>query len=108
MTNFQCVLLAGGLLKDDAYHQELLSQAKTIICADSGANEVLRLGFKPDYVVGDLDSLHPQNLEMLKTVLIHYPRERLSWSYYALQGSAVRLSKNSFISLFRKRLTNLC
>ena len=28
-------LLAGGLLKDDAYHQELLSQAKTIICADN-------------------------------------------------------------------------
>lgn len=87
MTNFQCVLLAGGLLKDDAYHQELLSQAKTIICADSGANEVLRLGFKPDYVVGDLDSLHPQNLEMLKTAkLIRYPREKdYPDTYYALQ-----------------------
>jgi thiamine pyrophosphokinase len=37
--------------------KNLLPHPKIIACADGGANKAISLGYKPDLVVGDLDSL---------------------------------------------------
>ncbi len=41
--------------------QGLLPRPKLIACADGGANKATSLGYKPDLVVGDLDSLNPES-----------------------------------------------
>jgi len=37
--------------------QELLSVKPLVVCADGGADRLLRLGLMPDFIVGDIDSL---------------------------------------------------
>lgn len=51
--------------------QNLLPHPKLIACADGGANRATSLGYKPDVVIGDLDSLaktkeHFQKAEIIK------------------------------------------
>jgi len=36
---------------------EILKNAGSILCADGGANKLKQIGFKPDIILGDLDSL---------------------------------------------------
>ncbi|MDO4539478.1 MAG: thiamine diphosphokinase [Syntrophomonadaceae bacterium] len=38
----------------------LLAGAQLIICADGGANYARRMGLKPDFIVGDMDSIRPE------------------------------------------------
>jgi uncharacterized membrane-anchored protein len=45
-----------------------------IIGVDGGADAVLKAGWKPDLVFGDMDSISPQGLRAAKRVLVHaYP-----------------------------------
>jgi thiamine pyrophosphokinase len=84
----KCVIVSGGLLEDDAYHQQMLQEAEMVICADSGASHALRLGIIPNFVVGDLDSLAEEERKELKKCgvkFIKYPREKdYADTYYAL------------------------
>jgi len=51
------VIIANGPVKDEEFHKKILKDADVIICADGGANTTKKLGFTPDYIVGDLDSI---------------------------------------------------
>ncbi|HII16927.1 TPA: thiamine diphosphokinase [Candidatus Woesearchaeota archaeon] len=51
------VIAANGSMDDSAFHSRILSEADVIICADGGANRIHELGFTPDMVIGDLDSI---------------------------------------------------
>ncbi|HVJ50558.1 thiamine diphosphokinase [Desulfitobacterium sp.] len=56
-----------------------LSQYDFLICADGGGNHALQAGRLPDVLIGDLDSITPENLELCrqKDVQIQqYPREK--------------------------------
>jgi thiamine pyrophosphokinase len=57
----KCLILANGdpppkkvmdFLDKKGFH--------TLICADGGANSALKYNLLPDYIVGDLDSIHPE------------------------------------------------
>jgi thiamine pyrophosphokinase len=50
-------IIAGGTVRDRAFHLEILAKANLIICADGGANSAVKLGVIPNYVIGDLDSI---------------------------------------------------
>ena len=43
----------------------VLRKAKTIVCLDGGVDKLLGLGYSPNYILGDLDSLslHPDNYD---------------------------------------------
>ncbi len=50
-----------------------------IICADGGANHLKDLGIKPDVIIGDLDSISPNDLEYYKSLnveIIKYPTKK--------------------------------
>jgi thiamine pyrophosphokinase len=51
------VLFGNGELPAHTIPNIILKSAGTILCADGGANKLKRLGFRPDFILGDLDSL---------------------------------------------------
>jgi len=62
---------------------EMLAEAKStppfIICADHGASHAIGMGFVPDILVGDFDSLSPELLVSLQngiTEIIQYPEAK--------------------------------
>lgn len=71
-------VLANGAW-DLAWGKRVLEEVNYLICADGGANHALRLGFMPDQLIGDLDSILPENLvqcEKAGCFIERYPREK--------------------------------
>jgi thiamine pyrophosphokinase len=57
------VVASGDLVAGDELH---VASADVVVAADGGAQSLERLGRRPDLVVGDLDSIAPQLLELLR------------------------------------------
>lgn len=51
------VIVAAGSMPPDEAARRILSEATEIICADGGLDALKRLGFRPDVLVGDFDSV---------------------------------------------------
>lgn len=51
------VLFGNGDLPVHSYTRKKLQEAATLICVDGGADKVISSGFKPDIILGDLDSI---------------------------------------------------
>ena len=60
------LIIANGPIVDENYHKSLLKNVDLIICADGGANTARKLGIKPDYIIGDLDSIKPEIYDFYK------------------------------------------
>ena len=57
------ILFGNGEVPIHTSALKILKKAKTIICLDGGVDKLLDLGYSPNYILGDLDSLslHPDN-----------------------------------------------
>lgn len=53
----KCVIFANGEYEKTEAYSAIVETADIIICADGGANYARELGVKPDYIIGDLDSI---------------------------------------------------
>ena len=51
------ILFGNGKIPYNQTVKKLLNGAKKIICIDGGADKLLKIGFKPTLIIGDLDSL---------------------------------------------------
>jgi thiamine pyrophosphokinase len=51
------LLIANGVLPPPRVVRELASSSNFVACANGGTKHALRLGIRPDVVIGDLDSL---------------------------------------------------
>ena len=60
------LIFANGDLDSAAWVQPYLREASAIIAADGGAAHVLQAGFRPDVIIGDLDSFPPDKRETLE------------------------------------------
>lgn len=79
-----------------------LSTFDAIIAADGGGNRVLEAGFIPQVLIGDLDSITPENLEKCRhqgTIIREYPREKDETDLeLALQNAVSQIRKNQSIT----------
>lgn len=73
------VIVANGELGDQAFALEWLERADNVIAADGGMRHCSRLGYEPQLLVGDLDSVDPEQLEHLErtgTEVRRHPRRK--------------------------------
>ena len=67
------VIISGGRIADYEYICSFVHEGDVIICADSGYDHAVKMGFAPHVVVGDFDSIGeiPQGVEK-----VCYPAEK--------------------------------
>ncbi len=73
------IIFANGCYNNLIFYQEQITSSDYIICADGGANYALKMGARPDMVVGDLDSIDSKiykKLLNLGTIIKKYPCEK--------------------------------
>ena len=59
------IVMAGGEFKPAPHLIDMLSTAELLVAADSGAVTLIALGFLPDVVVGDFDSVDQTVLDRI-------------------------------------------
>lgn len=67
----RALILANGEPPKKSLLHTLVKQAQIFICADGGANTALKLGLKPDAIVGDMDSIQAETLSKFQRVPQH-------------------------------------
>ncbi len=73
------LIVANGNIEPGEWWRDHLRQANAVIAADGGLRHLLSLGVLPDLVIGDLDSLSPEELARLEgagTRVLRYPAEK--------------------------------
>ena len=73
--NFKTILLANGAFPEHKIPLTLLHEAERIICCDGACNNILKIGLKPDYIVGDLDSISDDIRDRFSSILYHNPNQ---------------------------------
>lgn len=58
----KCIIISGGNAPSRCLLQSEMEEASIIICADSGADCLLKYNITPHYIVGDLDSIKQETL----------------------------------------------
>lgn len=87
-------VLANGLW-DANWGRTELSQVDYLVCADGGANAASASGRLPDALIGDLDSITPENLARCEQAGIEirkYPREKDETDLELALGWAVQMA----------------
>lgn len=69
----KALVFAGAEIRDYSFCEAYMEGAGAVICCDSGLRHAKALGIRPDYIVGDFDSVAPE-----------------VWEYYKGQGIPVR------------------
>ncbi|OQY29470.1 MAG: thiamine diphosphokinase [Candidatus Cloacimonetes bacterium 4572_55] len=76
MSVITVLIIANGLLPEDGILQKCVREADAIICADGGANQALSRQIRPDYVVGDFDSIRLETrLALTGTIFVQRPSQ---------------------------------
>lgn len=65
-------VVANGEIEDKAWAASVLNAATLIVAADGGAAHLLALGFRPELVIGDLDSLPAGQRPPLEAAGTHF------------------------------------
>ena len=72
--NSAVTLVGGGVLAPEDLDMAL-GIAPRLIAADGGANQTMALGYRPEQVIGDLDSLDPSLRAALGRRVVHVPEQ---------------------------------
>ena len=75
----RAVVIANGVPPTEALIRDIADGANIIICADGGASMALRADLRPDFVIGDLDSLDDKTVATLcrhGTSILRYPVDK--------------------------------
>ncbi|MCR4335968.1 MAG: thiamine diphosphokinase [archaeon] len=72
----KAVIICNGTVNTKHLYSHI-SKNDFIVCADGGANKLLKTKFKPDLIIGDMDSISKNALKKFKeTKMIKFPREK--------------------------------
>ena len=98
----QCIILANGEMEDYEKYRSLFAGGPLTICADGGIRHARALGILPQVVVGDMDSVRPEDLEQLTAQdveLIKYPKEKDEMDTELALMEAVKRGATSIVLL---------
>lgn len=73
------LIVCNGSIRDYSFYKEYFEKAELIIGADGGAKHLLKLGVKPHVLMGDFDSLSPEDLDYYKQLgieIMKFPAEK--------------------------------
>ena len=79
MAKNKCVVFSGGSFTPGNLLRQIVTRAAYIICADGGVRHAKMMGVTPDLVLGDFDTLTPEELDELSAdgvELLRYPAEK--------------------------------
>ncbi|MAG18056.1 MAG: thiamine diphosphokinase [Candidatus Diapherotrites archaeon] len=72
----KAVIICNGSVNTKHLYSHI-SKGDFIVCADGGANKLIKTKFEPDLIIGDMDSISKNALKKFKGVeLIKFPREK--------------------------------
>ena len=69
--NFKTIILANGNFPKHKIPLELLFSAEQIVCCDGAARNLLNTGLKPDFIIGDLDSISEEIKNQFASILLY-------------------------------------
>ncbi|HJD76809.1 MAG TPA: thiamine diphosphokinase [Bacteroides reticulotermitis] len=69
----EAVILANGEYPSLPLPLQLLEEARYVVCCDGAANEYIARGRTPDVIIGDGDSLSPENRVKYADLIQHIP-----------------------------------
>lgn len=69
LTHPDCVIIANGRFPAHRIPLTIIEKANFIICCDGAANEFIARGGKPHAIVGDCDSISPENKRLFSAIL---------------------------------------
>ena len=67
------VIVADGAFPQHSLPMELLQKAATIVCCDGACEKLIRHGFTPHHIVGDMDSISPMLQQRFAAILHPFP-----------------------------------
>ena len=65
------LIVASGRIGKKPFYRNIIKKADKVIAADGGADNCIKLGINPDYVIGDFDSISAKARSRFKNVLAH-------------------------------------
>ena len=68
--HFDAVIIGNGSFPKSARVRSLIDKIKIRVCCDGGANTFIEEGYQPTLIVGDGDSLTPENKEKYSSIFI--------------------------------------
>ena len=71
--NNKTVIFANGAVPEHSAPLKALSSAKRIVCCDGAVDKLVRLGYEPDWVIGDLDSISESSRKRFADRLVAAP-----------------------------------
>jgi thiamine pyrophosphokinase len=96
------LIFANGVLPDPPKARSLVKPDDFIICADGGARYALDLGLDPGLVIGDFDSLGPEESEKAERAgaqIIRYPHDKNETDLELALYHALELKPSSIVIL---------
>jgi len=69
--NFKTVILANGNFPKHEIPLGFLHHAEQIVCCDGATQNLLTAGLKPDFIIGDLDSISEEMKKQFASILLY-------------------------------------
>ena len=100
----EAVILANGEYPTHVLPLKILEEAKFVICCDGAANEYILRGHTPDIIIGDGDSLSPENKTRFSDIIHHIADQETNdqtKAVHFLQEKGYRKTGRSYIGKYQ-------
>ncbi len=72
---FDAVIVGNGSFPETDEVRHFISETPLVVCCDGGSTALIEAGYTPDWIVGDGDSISPENKEKFRNVFIQIPEQ---------------------------------
>lgn len=69
--HWDVVVLSNGRFPENRLVQDCLTRARMVVCCDGAVGKLLQFGIEPQVIVGDMDSISPEDRTRYAAHLVH-------------------------------------